>query len=95
MTDDSKRTDLNDSTQPEAMAGEQQEIAHPALPEAISGGREGEFSAQPDAMDVLEKSLQPDAMRPGLDPGGVGASTQPEAIPLVTQEAKPPPADGD
>jgi len=95
MTDDSKRVDLNESAQPEAMAGEQQETAHPALPEAASDGREGELSAQPDAMDILQKSLQPDAMRPSLDPDGVGASTQPEAIPLVTQEAKPPPADGD
>jgi len=95
MTDDTKRVDLNESTQPEAVAGEPQEDTHPASQEATSDGREGEFSAQPDAMDVLEKSLQPDAMRPGLDPDGVGASTQPDAIPLVTQEAKPPPADGD
>lgn len=79
MADDSKRVDLNESAQPEAMAG----------------GQEGEFSAQPDGMELLEKSLQPETMRPGLDPDGVGASTQPEAIPLVTQEAKPPPADGD
>jgi hypothetical protein len=94
MADESKRVNLNESAQPEAMAPQHEPTQHVSSA-AVEGGREGEFSAQPDAMDVLEKSLQPEAMRPGLDPSGVGASTQPEAIPLVTQEAKPPPADGD
>ena len=93
--DDSKRVNLNESAQPEAMTSNEQEGAHPAASEAAGSNHEGEFSAQPDPIEVLEKSLQPEAMRPSLDPGGVGASTQPEAIPLVTQQAKPPPADGD
>lgn len=91
MADESKRVDLNESAQPEAMAASQQASTHSAQPEAMTGGREEEFSAQPDAMDLLGKSLQPETMRPGLEPDGVGASTQPEAIPLTTQQAAPPP----
>lgn len=102
MADDSNRVHVGDSAQPEAVDSEQQVSTHSSQPEAATAdlaggppGEPGEFSAQPDAMELLEKSLQPDAMRPALDPGGVGASTQPEAIPLTTQQASPPPADED
>ena len=91
MADDSKRVDLNESAQPEAMTAPQNVSTHSAQPESMAGGCEGEFSAQPDAMDLMEKSLQPDTVRPVLEPDGVGASTQPEAIPLTTQQAAPPP----
>lgn len=90
MADDDRRVDLGDSAQPEAMS-ERQVSTHSAQPDATTGKREGEFSAQPDAMELLGKSLQPDAPRPGLDPDGVGVSAQPEAIPLTTQQASPPP----
>lgn len=91
MTDVSKRVDFNESGEPEAMTAREHVSTHSAQPEAMADGREGEFSAQPNAMELLGKSLQPDAVSPGLDPDGVGASTQPEAIPLTTQQAAPPP----
>ena len=50
MADDTKRTDLNDSTQPEAMSSNAG-----AAPES----KQDEFSAQPEAAEILEKSLQP------------------------------------
>lgn len=91
MTDESKRVDLNESAQPEAVPVAQQESTRSEHSEALASGREGKFSAQPDAMDLLGKSIQPDATRPVLEPDGIGASTQPEAIPLTTQQAAPPP----
>jgi len=86
MTDDTKRVDLNDSTQPEAVSSNAG-----AAPES----KQGEFSAQPEAAEILEKSVQPAGVKPPLDPEGIGASTQPEIMPLTTQQASPPPADED
>ena len=59
MADVSKRVDLNESAQPEAMAASQNVATHSAQPESMAGGREGEFSAQPDAMDLLGSRFNP------------------------------------
>jgi len=49
-------------------------------------------SAQPKPIEMFEKSLQPLAPSTHVDPSisGTGASTQPKAPPLTSQQAKPP-----